>query len=45
MKAVWNETHTHKTFLIEVVLATVRVMGKIGLAVVSSGFAAELLGG
>ena len=56
MKAVCDETHTLKlffliapggygiTFLIEVVLATVRGMGKIALAVVaSSGIATELL--
>ena len=34
-----------KTFLTEVLLATVRGMGKIALAVASSGIAAELLEG
>ena len=34
-----------KTFLIETLLATVRGMGKIALAVASSGIAAELLVG
>ena len=34
-----------KTFLIEGLLATVRGMGKIALAVASSGIAAELLEG
>ena len=55
MEAVENETHSErmfflnapggfgKTFLIEAILSTVRVMGKIALAVVSSGIAAELL--
>ena len=34
-----------KTFLIEALLSTVRGMGKIALAVASSGIAAELLEG
>ena len=34
-----------KTFLIETLLSTVRGMGKIALAVASSGIAAELLEG
>ena len=34
-----------KTFLIEVLLSTVRGMGKIALAVASYGIAAELIEG
>ena len=34
-----------KTFLIEALLSTVRSMGKIALAVASSGIAAELMEG
>ena len=57
MKAVHDESHPHqmfflnapggyeKTFLIETLLSTVRGMGKIALAVASSGIAAELLEG
>ena len=57
MQAVYDESYTQrlfflnapdsygKTFLIEVLLATVRSIGKIGLAVASSGIAAELLEG
>ena len=57
MKAVCDETHTRKlfflnaagsygkTFLSEVVIATVRGMGKIVLAVAFSGIAVELLEG
>ena len=55
MKAVCDKTHAQlfflnapggygKTFLIEVILATVRGMDKIALVVASSGIAAELLG-
>ena len=57
MKAVEDESHQErmlflnapggcgKTFLIETLLSTVRGMGKIALAVASSGIAAELLEG
>ena len=57
MKAVHNENHPQKmfflnapggygkTFLIEALLSTVESMGKIALAVTSSGIAAELLEG
>ena len=57
MKAVYDETQPQrlfflnapggygKTFLIETLLSTVRGMGKIALAVASSGIAAELLQG
>ena len=57
MKAVSDDNHTErlffinapggygKTFLIEALLATVRGLGKIALAVASSGIAAELLEG
>ena len=57
MKAVQDETHSQrmfflnapggygKTFLIETLLSTVRGLGKIALAVASSGIAAELLEG
>ena len=57
MKAVQDENHPErlfflnapggygKTFLIEALLSTVRGMGKIALAVASSGIAAELLEG
>ena len=57
MKAVHDENHPHKmfflnapggygqTFLIETLLSTVRGMGKIALAVASSGIGAELLEG
>ena len=57
MKAVQNEIHPQrifflnapggygKTFLIETLLSSVRGMGKIALAVASSGVAAELLEG
>ena len=57
MKAVSDDNHTErlffinapggygKAFLIEVLLATVRGLGKIALAVASSGIAAELLEG
>ena len=57
MKAVHNENHPQrlfflnapggygKTFLIETLLSSVRGMEKIGLAVASSGIAAELLEG
>ena len=57
MKAVQNKEHPErvfflnapggygKTFLIEALLSTVRGMGKIALAVASSGIAAELLEG
>ena len=57
MKAVQNEHHLQrlfflnalggygKTFLIEALLSSVRGMGKIALAVASSGIAAELLEG
>ena len=57
MKAACDETHTEKffflnapgvygkTFLIEVILATIRGMGKITLVVASSGIAAEVLAG
>ena len=57
MKAVHDENHPQrlfflnapggygKTFLIETLLSTVRAMGKIALAVTSSGIAAELLQG
>ena len=57
MKAIEDENHTQrvfflnapggcgKTFLIETLLSTVRGMGKIALAVASSGIAAELLEG
>ena len=57
MEAVENETHSErmfflnapggfgKTFLIEAILSTVRAMGKIAVAVASSGIAAELLEG
>ena len=55
MKAVHDESYTQrlfflnapgsygKTFLTEILLATVRIMGKIALTVASSGIAAELL--
>ena len=57
MKAVQNENHPErmlfinapggygKTFLVEALLSTVRGMGKIALAVASSGIAADLLEG
>ena len=57
MKAVSDDNHTEryffinapggygKMFLIEALLATVRGLGKIALAVASSGIAAELLEG
>ena len=57
MKAVHDENHPNrmfflnapggygKTFLIEALLSTVRGLGKIALAVASSGIAAELLEG
>ena len=57
MKAVEDDTHQQrmfflnapggygKTFLIEALLSSVRSMGKIAVAVASSGIAAELLEG
>ena len=57
MKAVSDDNHTErlffinapggygKMFLIEALLATVRGLGKVALAVASSGIAAELLEG
>ena len=57
MKAVYNDNEPQrlffinapggygKTFLIEALLSTVQSMGKIALAVASSGIAAELLKG
>ena len=57
MKAVHDENHPNwmfflnapggygKKFLIEALLSTVRGLGKIALAVASSGIAAELLEG
>ena len=57
MEAVNNDTHVNrlfflnapggygKTFLIKALLSTVRGLGKIALALASSGIAAELLEG